>query len=163
MPPDSTAASVDERAEARREYAQLLRMHERLSTQLHRVRDELGTPELASLLREIRSRTGSSPREALVEVKSAVEEALRTLSVAASDAHSALTYEGEALRIDGVGDLPAPLARFLAERARLEGFDYEVLQDEVRGWIVQWKEHTADGHIRGFGRFYERPYAWLDD
>lgn len=163
MLPDSTASSVDAPAEARREYAQLLRLHERLSTQLRRVRDELGTPELASLLREIRSRTGSSPRDAMVEVKSAVEEALRTLSVAASEAHSALTYEGEVLRIEGVGDLPAPLARFLAERARLDGFDYDVLQDDVRGWVVRWKEHTADGHIRGFGQFYERPYAWLDD
>lgn len=163
MDPESEAARVDEPAEARREYAQLLRLHERLSTQLRRVRDELDTPELGQLLREIRSRTGSSPRETLVEVKASVEEALRTLAVAASDAHAALTHEGEELRLDGVGQLPPSLARFIAERARLDGFGYDVIQDDVRGWVVQWKEYTVDGRIRGFGQFYERPYAWLDD
>lgn len=163
MAPESEAAPVDEPAEARREYAQLLRLHERLSTQLRRVRDELDTPELGQLLREIRTRTGSSPRETLVEVKSSVEEALRTLAVAASDAHAALTHEGEELRLEGVGQLPPSLARFIAERARLDGFGYDVIQDDVRGWVVQWKEYTVDGRIRGFGQFYERPYAWLDD
>jgi hypothetical protein len=154
---------TDEPSEARREYAQLLRVHERLSTQLRRVRDELGTPELSQLLREIRARTGTAPRDAMVEVRESVEEALRTLSVAASDAHSALTYEGEEPEIEGIAHLPRPLARFLAERTRLAGFQYEVLQDDVRGWVIRWKEYTAEGHIRGFGQFYERPYAWLDD
>lgn len=155
--------AADQPSEARREYAQLLHVHERLSTQLRRVRDELGTPELSKLLREIRARTGTAPRDAMVEVQGAVEEALRTLSVAASDAHSALTDEGEAPEIEGIAHLPRPLARFLAERTRLAGFDYEVLQDDVRGWVIRWKEYTAEGHIRGFGQFYERPYAWLDD
>ena len=155
--------AIDEPSEARREYAQLLRVHERLSTQLRRVRDELGTPELSKLLREIRARTGTAPRDAIVEVRESVEEALRTLSVAASDAHSALTYEGEEPEIEGIAHLPRPLARFLAERTRLSGFQYEVLQDDVRGWVIRWKEYTAEGHIRGFGQFYERPYAWLDD
>ncbi len=155
--------TLDDPTEARREYAQLLRLHERLHTQLRRVRDELDTPELAQLLREIRTRTGSSPREAMVEVKSSVEEALRTLSVAASDAHAILTYEGDEPEIEGIPHLPRALARFLAERTRLEGFEYRVLQDEVRGWVIRWKEHTSDGRIRGFGQFYERPYAWIDD
>lgn len=160
--PDSPLG-VDERTEARREYAQLLRVHERLSTQLRRVRDELGTPELAKLLREIRARTGTAPKDPMVEVRGSVEEALRTLSVASSEAHSAITYEGEEPEIEGIAHLPRPLARFLAERTRLEGFQYQVLQDDVRGWVIRWKEYTADGHIRGFGQFYERPYAWLDD
>lgn len=150
-------------SEARREYAQLLRLHERLATQLRHVRDELDTPELQSLLREIRNRTGTSPRDSIVDVKSSVEEALRTLAVSTSEAHAILTSEVEDLRIDGIDHLPAPLARFLAERTRLDGFTYEVSQDEVRGWVVQWRELTPDGRIRGFGQFYERPYAWLDD
>lgn len=163
MIPDPVLPSRTPSGEARREYAQLLRLHERLATQLRHVRDELDTPELQSLLREIRTRTGATPRDAITDVKSSVEEALRTLSVSSSEAHSILTYEGEATRIDGIGELPAPLARFLAERTRLDGFSYEVLQDEVRGWVVRWREHTSDGRIRGFGQFYERPYAWLDD
>jgi acyl-CoA hydrolase len=155
--------SVDDLTEARREYAQLLRLHERLSTQLRRVRDELGAPELATLLREIGSRTGSSPTAPMVEVRSAVEEALRALSVAASEAQAALTHEDDPPHVEGIGELPPTLARFLAERQRLDGFEYEVLQDEVRGWMIQWREHTPEGQIRGFGQFYERPYAWLDE
>ena len=153
----------DELSEARREYAQLLRLHERLNTQLRRIRDELATPELAALLKEISRRTGSSPHPSLVEVRSAVEEALRGLKVAGSEAHAALTDEGNTIEVEGIDALPSSLARFLAERRDLSGFEYEVLQDEVRGWVIRWREHTADGSIRGFGQFYERPYAWLDE
>ena len=63
----------------------------------------------------------------------------------------------------GVPDLPSPLQRFLAERTQFPGFTYEVVQDEVRGWVIRWKEYTARGRVRGFGQFYERPYAYLDD
>lgn len=150
-------------AEARREYAQLLRLHERLAGQLRHVRDQLAAPDVRQLLREIRARTGDTPRDAVSDVRASVEEALRTLSVASSDAHAILTHGGDEAALEGVGNLPAPLARFIAERTRLDDFTYEVLQDEVRGWIVRWREYTADGHIRGFGQFYERPYAWLDD
>jgi hypothetical protein len=155
--------SSDELSEARREYAQLLRLHERLNTQLRRIRDELATPELATLLKEISRRTGSSPRSSLTEVRSAVEEALRGLKVAGSEAHAALTDEGDPIEVPGIDALPSALARFLAERQNLPGFEYEVLQDEVRGWVIRWREETADGRIRGFGQFYERPYAWLDE
>ena len=163
MLPAPTPTTSDERSEARREYAQLLRLHERLNTQLRRVRDELAAPELGVLLKEISQRTGSSPKAPLTEVRSAVEEALRGLKVAGTEAHAALTSEGDAFEVAGIDTLPAPLSRFLAERQRLPGFEYEVLQDDVRGWIIRWKELTADGNIRGFGQFYERPYAWLDD
>jgi hypothetical protein len=37
------------------------------------------------------------------------------------------------------------------------------VQDEVRGWMILWKEYTTRGTVRGFGQFYERPYAWLED
>jgi hypothetical protein len=59
--------------------------------------------------------------------------------------------------------MPAYLQRFLAERSNGPAFSYEVSQDEVRGWVIRWKEYTDQGTVRGFGQFYERPYAWLDD
>jgi hypothetical protein len=154
---------MDERPEARREYAQLLRLHERLGTQLRRIRDELDSNDLLEILRRIRNRTGSSPKEDIVEMKSAVEEALRALKLASARAHDALTADNEELEIEGIPSLPPALGRFLAERSRVPGFRYEVVQDEIRGWIICWKEYTADGSIRGYGQFYERPYAWLDD
>ena len=163
MLPAPLPMSSEELTEARREYAQLLRLHERLNTQLRRVRDELAAPELATLLKEISRRTGSSPHSSLTEVRSAVEQALRGLKVAGAEAHTALTEEGDAIEVAGIDALPPTLARFLAERQNLPGFEYEVLQDEVRGWVIRWREHTADGNIRGFGQFYERPYAWLDE
>jgi hypothetical protein len=154
---------LDDRPEARREYAQLLRLHERLGTQLQRVRDELDSKDLVDILKRIRNRTGSSPREDIAEMKSAVEEALRALKLATSKAQEALTDDTEEMQIEGVPTLPPALGRFLAERSRVQGFRYEVLQDEIRGWMICWKEYTSDGRIRGYGQFYERPYAWLDD
>ena len=65
--------------------------------------------------------------------------------------------------MDGITNIPAYLQRFLAERAANPRFHYEVMQDEVRGWVVCWKEYTEKGTVRGYGQFYERPYAWLED
>ncbi len=65
--------------------------------------------------------------------------------------------------VEGLPNLPIPLARFVAERAEAPGFTYELEQDLVRGWVIRWKEHAADGTVRGSGQFYERPYAWLDE
>jgi hypothetical protein len=65
--------------------------------------------------------------------------------------------------VEGVPDLPSQLQRFLAERIQTPGFTYDLVQDEVRGWVIRWKEHTPQGTIRGYGQFYERPYAYLDD
>ena len=68
------------------------------------------------------------------------------------------------LRDDVLADgRPCRLARFLAERKENPAFSYRVQQDPVRGWVICWKEYTEDGRIRGYGQFYERPYAWLDD
>ena len=65
--------------------------------------------------------------------------------------------------VEGVTNMPAYLERFLAERSAQPGFTYEVVQDDVRGWMVCWKEFTHRGTVRGYGQFYERPYAWLDE
>ena len=151
------------RKQANREYTQLLRMQERLLGQLQRIRDELVAPVTGTLMREIRNRTGSAPTVELVEVISKVEESIRALKLMESDVQSALLEEpGEEFAVNGVSNLPAPLGRFLAERSQYPGFRYDVVQDEVRGWVIRWKEYTHRGTVRGYGQFYERPYAWLD-
>ncbi len=154
---------MEEPLEARREYAQLLRLHDRLRQQLQRIRDDLDAPGTNKLLREMRRRVGTGPETSLGDVTSAIEEALRALQLAESEAHQALESKGEEVEVEGVENLPGRLARFLAERKDSPGFSYEVVQDAVRGWMILWKEYTDDGRIRGYGQFYERPYAWLDD
>ena len=69
----------------------------------------------------------------------------------------------EQAEVDGVGNLPATLARFLSERTEMPSFTYKVTRDENRGWIILWKEYTQTGSVRGSGQFYERPYAWIDE
>lgn len=154
----------DAESSAPREYAQLLRAHDRTRRQLQEILEDLSTPGMQKLLREIRRRTGNAPQQNMAEVVAAVEEALRVLQMAESQTHQALNDEDAgALQVEGIDNLPARLGRFLAERTSLPGFSYEVEQDEVRGWIVKWKEYTGDGRIRGYGQFYERPYAWIDE
>lgn len=147
---------------AHREYSQLLRLHERLLVQLQRIADDLEAPGTQELVREIRRRTGN-PDRSIADVTSAVQEAIRTLKVSESEIRLALTSSAGELEVDGVPNLPLSLARFLAERRQIPGFSFDVSQDEVRGWVIRWKEHTANGTVRGCGQFYERPYAWLDE
>jgi hypothetical protein len=150
--------------QASREYAQLLRMHDRLLVQLQKVRDELVAPLTVGLLRDIRNRTGNAPQESIGEVVTQVEEAIRALKVLESELHAGVaTGSGDEFTVDGISNLPAPLARFLSERSQFPGFKYEVIQDEVRGWVIRWKEYTHRGTVRGSGQFYERPYAWLEE
>lgn len=154
----------DSGGSAQREYAQLLRAHNRTRRQLQDILEDLTAPGTQNLLREIRRRTGNSPQQGMADVVSAVEEALRILQLLESEADTALQGGDPApTRIEGIDNLPARLGRFLAERRQLPGFSWEVEQDEVRGWVVKWREFTDDGEIRGFGQFYERPYAWIDD
>ncbi len=147
--------------QAKREYAQLLRLHEQLLADLQRVRDELGSAGTRSLLKEIRARTGSAP--ALSEVTSATEEAIRALKLSESQVRKAIFSTHDHLEIEGVPNLPAHLERFLAERASLPGFSYDVIQDVERGWVIRWKEYTEKGTVRGYGQIAERPYAWIED
>lgn len=148
--------------QAKREYTQLLRLHEQLLGQFTRARDELLAPGTDSLVKRIKARTGSEPD--LAELKTAVERAIRTLKLSQSELESSVASGvDENHEIDGITNLPAYLQRFLAERAGQPGFDYEVLQDEVRGWMICWKEYTSRGTVRGYGQICERPYAWLED
>lgn len=147
--------------QAKREYAQLLRMYDRVRTQLHRVREELSSSQTDTLLKDIRVRTGEAPD--LSAIIGAVEEALRALKLSESATRDAMPEHHEPLAVDGAPNLPVHLQRFLAERAQDPGFSYEVRQDEVRGWMICWKEYTPKGTVRGYGQFYERPYAYLED
>jgi hypothetical protein len=138
-------------------------MHERLIVQLVRIREELAAPTTEELLKEIRTRTGVSPQTHLMEIRREVEETIRALELSQANIQQELMEESGELAVEGVPNLPAHLARFLAERKEFPGFSYEVRQDEVRGWVITWKEYTHRGTIRGCGQFYERPYAWLDE
>jgi hypothetical protein len=152
----------DTRAQAKREYTQLLRLHEQLLGQFSRAREILLAPGTAGLVKEIKGRTGSAPD--LTEIKTAVEESIRALKLSQSHIRGAVTDRLDAsFEIEGIANMPAYLQRFLAERAQEPGFSYQVEQDPVRGWIVSWKEYTSRGTVRGYGQFCERPYAWLDD
>lgn len=148
---------------ALREFSQLLRIQERILSMLQDVLDELGAPTTLTLLRELRNRTGSSPTESFGRVTTSVEGAIRDLKVFESELRGELLADPGEISVEGVSNLPAPLSRFLAERSQNPHFSYEVHQDLVRGWVISWKEYTAQGLVRGFGQFYERPYAWLDD
>lgn len=148
---------------AKRDYVQLLHLHERILAQLQRVRADLGAPITDQLLKAMKNRTGTAHDERIADVTNAVEEAIRALKLAESELRGSIVEEPQEVTLEGVSNLPATLARFLAEREELPGFSYEVLQDEVRGWVIAWKEYTPAGTVRGSGQFYERPYAWLED
>ncbi|NJD18218.1 MAG: hypothetical protein FIA95_02905 [Gemmatimonadetes bacterium] len=147
--------------QARREYAQLLRLHDRLLVQLQRTLEELASTQTSKVLKEIRARTGSEPD--LTAIHAAIEESIRALKLSQSDIRQTITEHHDLLEVEGIVNLPAHLQRFLAEREQLPGFSYEVVQDEVRGWVICWKEYTPRGTVRGYGQFYERPYAYIDD
>lgn len=151
----------DTELQAKREYAQLLRLHERLLVQLQRTLEELTSTQTDALLKDIKARTGDEPD--ITEITTSVEEAMRAIKMSQSSIRQAIMQQHEAVEVDGVTNLPAHLQRFLAERAQLPGFSFEVVQDEVRGWVICWKEYTARGTVRGYGQFYERPYAYLED
>ena len=148
---------------AKREYGQLLHLHTRVVGQLREIRDHLIAPSTLEILAAIRRRTGADPDAALSEITTAVEQAIRALKLSEGKIRDEVLEAFEHADIDGIGNLPATLARFLAERRDMPGFTYKVIHDENRGWIIRWKEYTQTGSVRGSGQFYERPYAWIDE
>lgn len=154
---------VIKKGKALREFSQLLRIQERLLGMLQEVLDELGAPTTLTLLKELRIRTGSTATESFSRVTNSVEGAVRELKVYESELQAELLDDPIEVNVEGVSNLPATLARFLAERSQNPRFSYDVHQDPVRGWIIRWKEYTVEGMVRGYGQFYERPYAWLEE
>ena len=115
--------------QAKREYTQLLRLHERLLTQFQRAREELSAPGTQALVRDIKGRTGSAPE--LAPIKTAVEEAIRALKLSESSIEGVVMDSPETeFEIDGITNMPIYLQRFLAERASQPGFTFEIVNDE---------------------------------
>ena len=118
---------------AKREYGQLLHLHTRLLSQLREIRDHLIAPGTLEILAAIRRRTGADPDEALSEITTAIKQAIRALKLSEGKIRDAVIEDFEHAEIDGIGNLPATLARFLAERREMPGFTYKVIHDENRG------------------------------
>jgi len=156
------ADGTETRRQAKREYTQLLSLYEQLLGQFTRARDELLAPGTSGLVKKIKARTGSEPD--LTGLKTAVEETIRALKLSQSQVEAEIQQNADpSFDVEGVSNMPAYLQRFLSERENQPSFSYEVIQDEVRGWIICWKEYTNQGTVRGYGQICERPYAWLDD
>ena len=147
----------------KREYTRLLSLQEHLRTQLELIQGELDAPGSRALLDEVRAHSVSSIPEALRHVRETIAEAVNMLADGESELRRLLENDPGELVLDGVANLPGRLARFVADRKDLPGFSYQIYQDEVRGWVVAWKEYGRNGIVRGAGQFYERPYAWLDE
>jgi len=148
-----------------RELSQLLTLQDRILATLSDVRDQLSHPQTEELLKAYRMVSDKEER-LMSQVLAGMEQVILDLKVAEAEVRSVLTRDSEdsdSPHIAGLPAMPARLERFLAQRSETPGFEYEVLEDPVRGWIVRWKEFTAFGTVRGHGQFYERPYAWLDD
>ena len=157
-PLDAEAAGI-----LKRELTRLLSVEEHLRMQLQLIEGEVSSPTTNSLIEAIRDGSDSQLPEEIARVGELVREAVRILKGSEEYLRGLLDTGHEELEVEGVGNLPLRLARFLAERKDLPGFSYEITQDEVRGWIIHWKEYGSQGDVRGAGQFYERPYAWLDE
>ena len=144
-------------------HSQLLNLHERILTRLNQCREDLNAPTTQHMVRRLRQETGGPAGLQVARVVEAVEGALRSVQVCQSELQKELVDTPEPHSVEGIANLPASLARFLAERSESPRFEYDVLQDPIRGWVIRWKEYTENGSVRGRGQFYERPYAWLDD
>lgn len=159
--PEGKDATPAERL--RREFTRLLRLEEHIRTQLQLVEAELESTGTRSLLEQIREVSGSELATEVGEIQDLIRLAIKRLYRGERALRRELDSTPTEWPVEGIGVLPQRLARFLADRADHPGFTYEVIEDEVRGWIIQWKEFGPNGVVRGSGQFYERPYAWLDE
>ncbi len=142
--------------------SQLQRHQERALQILNEAKAELGSPLTKTLLQRLQNDGAAEVVDCVRQVVARLEDAIRATEYSQSEIHRELLTTRGTVEAAGVSNLPQGLARFLAERKDTPGFTYEVRQDAVRGWIIQWKEYTHRGTVRGSGQFYERPYAWID-
>lgn len=157
-----TVATNPQESQIGQKYAQLLGHQENILARLQKIRSELDSPLMEEILRDLREATGSSVPQAVRRVTEGVEEVIRSIQLSQSEVHKELLNRPGRMTVEGITNLPAFLGRFLAERAEAPDFHYRVEQDEIRGWIIHWREMGPGGVVRGAGRFYERPYAWLE-
>lgn len=162
---DDPEAHAEPRTTSRetRAYSQLLRQQERARELLQQIIEELGAPVTDALLAQLDHAPSTRVRERLEKISARIEAAKRLVSDCESVIHRSLvTSRGESPPPAGPANLPPALARFLAERKDSPHFSFDVTRDPVRGWIVRWKDYEEDGSVCGGGRFYEKPYAWMD-
>ncbi len=151
------------RRSVRRELSQLLGLCEHVSGELQLLRREMDSRLAQDLVDCIEEHLeGPLPGE-MRRTSSSIDQALSHLETAIEEIGAQMRVPQCELQPEGVPALPPRLARFLAERREIPGFQFEVRQDAVRGWVVLWKEYGDNGILRGAGQFYERPYAWMDD
>jgi hypothetical protein len=140
----------------------ILRQQDRLRHEFLRLRAELDSPQARELRRGLRQGGRIELAEGLTEILESVEGALRSVR----------TLEGVLRSPEGAGtrpypdlpsELPLRLRQFLDERRRKGRLEWTLQGDSLRGWILRWKEYTEEGNVRGSGRLYERPHAWIND
>jgi hypothetical protein len=143
----------------------LLRHEAELRGRLERMCAGLGDPALARVVDGLARPEGV--RERIAALTLALEESLRELTAL----HAELTRPEESAP-GASGDagpnqhrlppeMAATLRQYLRRHARARGFRHEIFHDEVRGWVVRWKEVGDDGSVVASGRLYERPWKWL--
>ncbi len=140
----------------------LLQQQDRLRQELLRLRAELDSPQARDLRRGLRQGGRIELAEGLTEILESVEGALRSVRA----------LEGVLRSPEGAGTRPYPdlpsvlplrLRQFLDERRRKGRLEWTLQSDPLRGWVLRWKEYTMEGNVRGSGRLYERPHAWIND
>jgi hypothetical protein len=140
----------------------ILRQQDRLRQEFLRLRAELDSPQARELRRGLRQGGRIELAEGLTQILESVEGALRSVR----------TLEGVLRSPEGAGtrpypdlpsELPLRLRQFLDERRRKGRLEWTLEGDPLRGWVLRWKETTPEGKVRGSGRLYERPHAWIND
>jgi hypothetical protein len=143
--------------------AQLLRQQDRTLQLLQQARMEIDTVVTRSLLLRIRGEASDSVENGVTEAVEILGDAIQRVQFCQSELRREIS-SAQGLGQAAVRDeLPAALTRFLTERATAPGFLYETTHDPIRGWIVHWKQFTAEGMVRGAGNLCERPHAWLEE
>ncbi|GEM_PF-971535 len=140
-------------------YERLLRFQHRVDTVLNGLRDEASTlfPDLDPEERARWEGTGSLPQ--LLLALDEVEEMVR---------RNQARVRAEVNLLKGAAGtdedpLPPGLARFVAERSIVPGFEYTVERDSLKGRVLRWRIRTPEGWIRAAGLLPENPHAWLDE
>lgn len=140
-------------------YERLLRFQHRVDIVLDGLRDEASTlfPDLEAEERSSWEGVGSLPQLhlALDEVKEMVRRTQARLR-AEVDLLKGKTSED-------TNPLPPGLARFVAERSIVPGFEYRVEMDSLKGRVLRWRIRTPEGWIRAAGLLPENPHAWLEE
>lgn len=140
----------------------ILRQQDRVRQDLLRLRRELDSPQARELRRGLRQGGRGEVAEGLTTILEAVEGALRAVRTLEGALRSP---EGTAHRAypDLPAELPLRLRQFLDERRRRGRLEWTIEGDSMRGWVLRWKEYTLSGIVRGSGRLYERPHAWINE